>query len=250
VVLVHGLTNCPEQFAAFGERLYSDGDNVVLVRLPEHGARDRRGRGLARLTPESVARRIDLAIDIAHGLGEHVVVVGLSVGAVGALWAALERPDVERGVVVAPLLGMGGMPAPVSRALTRLWLALPDMFLWWDFKLRQALPGPTQTYWGWSTRGVGQMLRYAEALEDTLARRGGGSAQLVVVLNANDTAIDNRAARAVAERWGTGRQGAALVFEFPASLRLGHDLIDPGQPYARVDTVYAVLGRLVRGGRP
>ena len=41
VVLLHGLTNCPEQFRALGERLYERGANVYIPRLPEHGLADR-----------------------------------------------------------------------------------------------------------------------------------------------------------------------------------------------------------------
>jgi hypothetical protein len=35
------------------------------------------------------------------------------------------------------------------------------------------------------------------------------------------------------------------TYEFSADLKLGHDLIDPGQPYQRVDVVYPKLMELI-----
>src|SRR5687768_4155478 len=37
IVLVHGYTDCPQQFAALGELFYARGYNVVVARLPRHG---------------------------------------------------------------------------------------------------------------------------------------------------------------------------------------------------------------------
>ena len=41
------------------------------------------------------------------------------------------------------------------------------------------------------------------------------------------------------------------AYQFPGRLKLGHDLIDPLQPYQRVDVVYPVLTELMlSGARP
>jgi hypothetical protein len=37
------------------------------------------------------------------------------------------------------------------------------------------------------------------------------------------------------------------AYEFPRQLRLGHDIIDPEQPYQRVELVYPVLEKLILG---
>ena len=55
VVLLHGLTNCPEQFRALGERLYERGANVYIPRLPEHGLADRMTPVHARLDARGAA---------------------------------------------------------------------------------------------------------------------------------------------------------------------------------------------------
>ena len=41
IVLVHGYTSCPEQFATLGKQLFDEGHNVLIVPLPFHGLADR-----------------------------------------------------------------------------------------------------------------------------------------------------------------------------------------------------------------
>jgi carboxylesterase len=37
IILVHGYTNCPQQFHALGQRFYDAGYNVLIAPLPHHG---------------------------------------------------------------------------------------------------------------------------------------------------------------------------------------------------------------------
>ena len=41
LVLLHGFTNCPQQFDALGRRFFERGWNVVIPRYPRHGYTDR-----------------------------------------------------------------------------------------------------------------------------------------------------------------------------------------------------------------
>jgi carboxylesterase len=247
VVLFHGFTNCPEQIDRFAERCYAAGDNVLLPRLPEHGFTNRRGPTLGLVTPERITEATDAAIDVACGLGDTIVVAGLSVGGEAAAWAAARRPEVGRAVIIAPLLGIAHVPAAVSRFLARLWVSIPDSFHWWDPRVRDRLPGPPYCYWGWSSRGLGEMLQLGFALSAEAARHSPRARSIVIVTNANDDAVDNGAARALAALWARTAPGHVRTFEFAASLKLGHDVIDPEQPYSRLEVVYPVLERLVQG---
>ena len=247
VVLFHGFTNCPQQFGLFGDRCFSAGDNVLIPRLPEHGFTNRRAVTLGRVTPDRIAAAADQAIDIASGLGDTVVVAGLSVGAEAAAWAAARRPEVGRVVIIAPLLGIAHLPVAVSRFLARLWIAIPDSFHWWDPRVRERLPGPPYCYWGWSSRGLGEMLRLGFALSAAAVRGPVRARSIVIVTNANDDAVDNGPARALAADWARDAPGRVRTFEFADSLRLGHDVIDPEQPYQRLEIVYPLLERLVQG---
>ncbi len=246
-VMLHGFTNCPQQFAAFAGRCHERGDNVVLARLPEHGMRDRRGPTLGRVTAEEMARATDEAVDLAAGMGDTVVVVGLSVGGVAAAWAGERRADVTRAVMIAPLFGVSRLPEAVSRGLARWWGWAPDRFQWWDPKVRERLAGPPYCYWGWSTRGLGAMLRFAFAVRAHAALHA-PRAEMVMVLNDHDEAVDNALAREVARAWARRAPGRVREYAFPDSLRLGHDLVDPEQPYQRIELVYPKLERLTVGG--
>ena len=250
VVLIHGFTNCPWQFEALAETLYATGDNVLLMRLPEHGFTDRKGPTLGRMTAESVLAATYAAIDVADGLGDSVLVAGLSVGAVAAAWAGQERTDVRRAVMIAPMFGLGPIPAALSPTLSHFWRWWPDTFCWWNRHQKDQLPGPTHCYWGWSSRGMSEMLRLAVTLQSAASRSPARAGEMVMVTNANDVAVDNRASRTMLAGWRKQAPGRAREYEFAKSLGLGHDLIDPGQPYQRIEIVYPVLVQLLHEGLP
>ena len=48
VVLIHGFTDSPRQFAELADSLYAAGDNVLVPRLPHHALRQRDVGELAR----------------------------------------------------------------------------------------------------------------------------------------------------------------------------------------------------------
>ncbi|MDA9293163.1 alpha/beta hydrolase, partial [bacterium] len=115
VVLFHGLTNCPQQYLDFGREIFETGANVLILRAPRHGLASsydtiEEGVGsvdvVGRLTANELRDFGDDAIDIATGLGDSVVVSGLSMGGVIATWVAQFRSDVDRVVAVAPAVSI------------------------------------------------------------------------------------------------------------------------------------------------
>jgi carboxylesterase len=245
VIILHGLTNCPQQFRRFGELCFAHGDNVLIARLPGHGDADRRGRSLAHLTAHELARFTDEVVDIGQGLGERVVLVGLSAGANAAAWAAQNRADVDRALVIAPLFGYPPVPRALTPALTNLWLLLPDRFWWWDDQARERLAGPHYCYFGFHTHAVAEMLRLAFAIVAQAARHRPTAHSIVIVTNADDRTVDNRRVDELAAALRRGGGERVERYEFAAGLGLGHDLIDPEQPYQRIEIVYPVLLRLM-----
>ena len=141
VVMFHGFTAAPEQFRLMAEGFHAAGFNVWVPRLPGHGETDPLSAALSSLTSQELRRFADAAVDVAAGLGERVWVMGLSAGGTLALWAALARSDVDRAMLISPLLLPAGHPAwqlgPVVRGLR---LAPLDIFLWWDPRVRSAGP--------------------------------------------------------------------------------------------------------------
>jgi pimeloyl-ACP methyl ester carboxylesterase len=66
IILIHGFTNCPEQFNELGKQYYEAGYNVFIPRMPYHGLSDRLTTELVNLTAEKLATFGDAVIDIAR----------------------------------------------------------------------------------------------------------------------------------------------------------------------------------------
>jgi pimeloyl-ACP methyl ester carboxylesterase len=244
IVLLHGLTNCPEQFRALGERLYERGANVYIPRLPEHGLADRMTSALARLDAQAMCRATDQAADIGRGLGDSVIVVGLCIGGTMAAWAAQERADVIRAVAIAPLQGLARAPGPLTPPAMNLMLALPNQFIWWDGKVKTNLPGPKHVYPRFSTRSVAQTLLLATAVEADARRAPPAAGSIVMVTVGSDLAVDNGAVARLVSLWRAHGTRVAS-YEFPARLRLNHDIIDPEQVGGNPALVYPVIEALI-----
>lgn len=244
-VLFHGITNCPLQFAELAESLRAGGDNVLVPRVDHHGLADRMTPDLENLQAEELAALATECVGIARGLGDTVVVSGLSTSGVLAAWAATNLP-VDRAVVIAPAFAPPWRPAFVAPLVTRLSLRLHNIFVWWDDRLEEDLPGPKQCYPRFSTRAMGEAYRLGEDVMRTLARRPLAARDLVVVTTAGDEAVDNARAAAFAAR---GRAAGARVREYAFAARdsVVHDMIDPVQVGQRVSLTYPVLLRYLEG---
>ena len=240
VVLIHGFTNCPAQFAALGEEFFHRGDNVVIVRLPRHGFTHSHVDELKRLTAEELLASASAAVDIACGLGERVVVMGLSLGGLLAGWQAQLRGDVDQAVLIAPALNFFTVPARWQPLYARVLSWWPSFFYWWDPVAKAQGAGPAHAYPGFYTAGFAQVLRLGLLLQRTAHQRAPRARALVVVTNPCDEAVDNRGAAALTHAW---RSHGATVTEhaFAAEWGLPHDLIDPAQPDQQVARVYPQL---------
>jgi carboxylesterase len=246
IVLIHGLCNSPRQFRPLAERFVARGATVLLPRLPHHGLRDRMTRALSRLETLEAVRITSEAIDVALGLGTHVAVAGLSVGAILTGWAAQQR-RLDRAVLIAPSIGYPLVPLGVARGVMSLLRALPDRYIWWDAKLKAEIPGPTYVYPRFSTRAVARLQQLGFALLDEASTTPPQAREVWLVTNALDRAVDNAASRLLAARWRAVSPNPAAIreYEFPASVGVEHDVIDPHQPYARTEAVYPVLERII-----
>lgn len=240
IVLLHGFTNCPLQFKALAERYHARGYNVFVPRFPYHGLYNRAPRELAALTAEDIARTGMSAVDIAHGLGRHVTVLGLSMGGLVTAWLAQQRADIDRAVMVAPALAFQPVPFALMPLYATYAQRAPTRFIWWDPVNKGQAPGPEYAYYGFHLRGFGAILRLAVLVGEEARRTAPKARSLVLVINPTDESIDNAGVLAVARRWR--RRGANItIHTFPAEWRLMHDLIDPGQPQQQIERVYPLL---------
>jgi alpha-beta hydrolase superfamily lysophospholipase len=238
VVLFHGLTNSPAQYAQLAPELYNRGVNVLVPRLPDHGFRDRLTTAIAALTAETLIASATEAVDLACGLGERVGVLGISMGGLLAAYAAQFR-DVAVAVPVAPSFALLHLPYPISRAVAAIGRRLPNRFLWWDPREGASKP-PITAYPRFPTHALMQTLRIGDAVYAAARKQPPLADRIVVVVNPRDPAVNNAVARSVVTAWSARKENVAEYVDL-TDLPLNHDIIDPQQPLARTDLVYPKL---------
>lgn len=239
VVLLHGFTNHPGQFAQFGSLLSKTGSNVLIPRMPKHGYTDRMTGSIAWLTAEELLATTNEALDIACGLGERVAVLGISMGGLLCAYFGQYRADIASVVSVAPDFGLLHLPQVVTTTLAAAGRILPNMFLWWDPRLKE-LQRPRTAYPRFSTHALMQTIRIGDAviaqaeLSPPLAQR------IIAVINRADPAVNNEATQEVVDLWEELRTDGIEFIEY-RDLPQNHDIIDPDNPLARTELVYPRL---------
>ncbi len=239
VILVHGYTSCPQQFQELGKRFYDLGDNVLIAPLPHHGLAYRMTDDQARLSAEELAAYADEVVDIARGLGDRVVMMGISAGGVTTAWAAQHRSDIDLAVIISPAFGFKEIPVQLTAAVMNIYSVLPNSWSWWDEKLKEDVP-PPYAYPRYSRRALTEILRLGFVVEQAAEHNSPAAKKIVMVCNPNDSSISKECTLQIVERW-KAHQANLTSFTFDASLNLGHDLIDPNQAEQRIDIVYPKL---------
>jgi pimeloyl-ACP methyl ester carboxylesterase len=245
LLLLHGFTNCPQQFDQLGRHFHERGWNVVIPRYPRHGYTDRLNTALSELRADQLIAVANQSATAAAMLGERLTVAGLSLGGVLAGHLAQKHDHVQRAVLIAPMFGLKGIPGPVYRILARLAFVLPNHFLWWDPKLKEKR-GPVYGYPRFATRGYAALFQAGSAvLKDSRAAAPRARA-LAVITNESEPRLDNRFTYQLIDAWR--RWGLDVsTYEFPASAHLPHDLIDPGNEEQNIDLSYPVVKRFITG---
>jgi carboxylesterase len=244
IVFIHGYTNCPEQFRQLGEMFFERGYNVLIAPQPHMGLADRMNEAHGQLTAEQLAAYTDDVIDIAQGLGAHVSLAGLSGGGVMAAWAAQERSDLDLAVVIAPSFGYTFIPGPLALPVMNLSLRLPNSYQWWD-PINKMNTTPDYGYPRFATRALAEILRMAAVVQARACQAAPAAQAILVITNAGDPSVENGRTERVMQCWRQQGMQAISAFEFEASLKLGHDLIDPLQKNQKVDLVYPRLVELI-----
>jgi carboxylesterase len=241
VVLLHGYTNCPEMFERLGEELFAAGYSVLIPLAPEHGETDREHSTLSDLTAGELIAYGNEAVDIAAGLGDEVIVVGLSGGGSVAAHLAQFRDDVDLAVPIAPFLGLRSVPAPLTSALVNLADLLPPIA--WGIPESMASGGAYAPYAGLdnNTRSAAAYMRLGRLVLDDAARTPHRAATTVTVVNEGDDTVNNALVDDLTARWRTLAPGATGEHRFPASLALPHDLIGPDRVDEQTSVTYPVI---------
>ncbi len=238
VVLFHGLTNCPRQYLEMAESIHQQGANVLILRAPGHGHAEADGERIAgggalhSLNAEQLADYADDAVDIALGLGDEVLVHGLSMGGVIALWTAQFRPDVSRVLALAPAFELPIVPNAVSTVFTNIFARVPSITRSHDRRI-------DHDYAAESSRGLAATFALGQAVMDEGLEVGPAIDDVTVVLNPDDPLVHEPDIEALVEAWDRTRDVVDVVVLEPAGLP--HDCIDLAQPKANADAVYPTV---------
>ena len=245
LVLLHGFTNCSQQFDALGRQFFDRGWNVVIPRYPRHGYTDRLNTSIAELRADHLTAVANRAAEVGAGLGERLTVAGLSLGAILSGLLAHSRGDIQRAVLIAPMLGLKPLPGPALTAISAAAKALPNFYMWWSNELKDSL-GPPYGYPRFATHAYAALFDCGRQLVRSAREEPPRAKSIAVITNAGEPRLDNRFTYRLVESWR--RHGADVeTFEFPASDKLTHDLVDPGNSAQRTDYVYPVVTRLIEG---
>ncbi|MGZ9167123.1 MAG: alpha/beta hydrolase [Anaerolineales bacterium] len=242
VILLHGFTNCPEQFSEIGQQHFEAGHNVFIPRMPYHGQSDRLTRALVKLTAEELARFGDQVIDIAHGLGRKVTVMGISGSGTLVTWLAQNRADIDFAFAIAPLLGLAFVPPLFTRLFQRVVLLLPNFYMWWDPRTKADNPYSIYyAYPGYPTRALVEFLRLAMITRTQAEKSPPAARNITFIINDAEPAVSNAQALRLFRLWqeherSTPRSGSVegrgnlSEVHFEKEMNLPHDIITPGTP--------------------
>jgi pimeloyl-ACP methyl ester carboxylesterase len=227
VVLFHGFTNNPRQMQLLVDAYAAQGYNVYVPRIPHHGMSDRMSGDLANATRRELIAWTDDAIDIGAGLGDHVVVSGLSAGATLSAWAAKNRSEVSEAVLVAPLIQPTPVPGWLTKPIYQLTPALPPIWMWWNPAKKEAQQAPETAYPRYTIRSLGDYMAIAASLTNGKPKRTGKLARVVIITNDADIAVRNDIALATLRLRLKPLTAEWQEFAIPKGLGWKHDIIDP-----------------------
>ncbi len=243
IILMHGMTNCPQQFVELAPKFYEQGYNVLIPRMPHNGYANTNTDALKYVTAAELRNCSSAMVDIARGLGHHVTYVGLSVGGVMAAWVAQYRADVNKAVIIAPSFTISPrLGIAPSKAIMRLFLTMPNIM---TQRIMPFKDGPDHNYLGFASRGLGEMMRLGFSVYNTSKTTRAEAQSVLVITNGADPAVNNKIPLQVAQRWQANGLERLDTYEFDAKYKLLHDLIDPGQRYQKIDISYPILLDLI-----
>jgi carboxylesterase len=247
IILIHGFTNCPEQFNEIGKQYYEAGNNVFIPRTPHHGLSDRLTDALVDLKAEDLAAFGNKVIDIAHGLGKKITVMGISGSGTLVAWLAQNRSDIDFAFVIAPLFGLAFIPSLFTKLFERVALLLPNFFLWWD--PRTKADNPYSIYYAYPrypTRALVEVLRLGMVTRLLAEKSPPQASNITMIINDAEPAVSNREIMKFLKLWRKHGKGNLSEVHFEKEMKLPHDIITPGTPGVPIGQIQPRLINAVR----
>jgi pimeloyl-ACP methyl ester carboxylesterase len=231
IVLLHGFTNCPEQFNELGSQYFEAGSNVLIPRMPYHGLSDRLTDALINLTSESLTEFGDKVLNIAHGLGKKVTLLGVSGSGTLVAWLAQNRADVDYAFAIAPLFGLAFVPPAFTKIFEQIALSIPNFFLWWDPRTKADNPYSIEyAYPRYPWRALAEIMRLGIIVRAQAAKSPPKGGSITVIINDSEPAVSNPEIYRLIKLWKKNYTGALNEYHLERELKLPHDIITPGTP--------------------
>jgi len=242
IVLFHGYTNCPAQYHELADRLVRLGYAVYVPLMPHHGEADREHSTLDQLTAEQLVTYANDAVDLAGGLGDQVIVMGLSGGGTVTSYLAQFRDDVDLAVPMSAFLGMASVPDWLTRPVINLAELLPPIGLG-ESAASAASSGTYAPYASFdnNTRAAAAYMRLAQTVLHDASTTPHRAGRTLVVSNLADDTVNLPLINTLESRWEALDPDTSTAYAFDASLGLPHDIIGPDRVDQQTSEVYPVL---------
>lgn len=244
ILYLHGYTDSVQQFARLGDMFFERGSNVYAPRLPHHGHKERMTAAHAELSAAEMLEWANRAVDAARGLGEELVVMGLSLGGVLATWVAEHRADVQRVLIIAPAYGTSVIPPRLTHPTARVFRRLPNLFLWWDPRIREQA-GFEYTYPRFSTHTLARAFLLSDEMLQRARKQPPAARAVWMITNANDFAVSNAMCDFFVAAWRAHNTNQVFTYQYPRALGIPHDILDAADPLVKPEIVYPPLVEMV-----
>jgi len=220
---------------------------ATMFCMPYHGLADRLTDELANLTAENLASFGDKVIDIAHGLGKKITVMGISGSGTLVAWLAQNRADIDFAFAIAPLFGLAFIPASLTKLFERIAFLLPNFFLWWD--PRTKANNPYSIYYAYPrypTRALVEIIRLGMITRSQAEKSPPAAKNITMIINDAEPAVSNPEILKLYKVWQKHGKGNLSEVHFEKDLKLPHDIITPGTPGVPVEVTHPRLISAVR----
>jgi hypothetical protein len=197
---------------------------------------------LLHLTAENLSAFGDRVVDIAHGLGKKVTVMGISGSGTLVCWLAQNRADMDFAFSIAPLLGLAFIPPALTNLFERIALLLPNFFLWWD--PRTKADNPYSIYYAYPRypfRALVEILRLAMIVRAQAVKSSPLAGKIVVVINQAEPAVSNAEIVRLMKLWKKHGRTDLGEYYFEKNMKLPHDIITPGTHDLPIEAIHTRL---------
>ncbi len=233
VLMLHGYTSCPKDYALLADVFYERGYNVYVPREPHHGLAD--VTEASQVSSDGLAEYADEALNVAAGLGEETGVIGLSGGGVLATWLTEYRSDaVSRLLVLSPFYQPDSSQAPP-------FLLKPLTVLYGN----RILPDRNVGDLNFTLSGLGQYLRIRQNFRDDPVNEK--LRRVAVAVSVEDGYIDRDVATGIPTEIAEANDLKVATHVFPAEAKLPHNIVRPDYLGEQADEVSDLYFELYEG---